>query len=45
MYHLGFLGTKDLHGFIFVWGERRVNLLRPFGDNDSVTKGEAKKPL
>ena len=44
MYRLGFMGTKDLHGFIFVWGEGRVNLLWPFGDNDSVTKAAAKRP-
>ena len=44
MYRLGFMGTKDLHGFIFVWGDRRVNLLWPFGDNDWVTKGAGEKP-
>jgi len=45
MYRLGFMGTKDLHGFIFLWGERRVNLLWPFSHNDSVTKGRQKRAL
>ena len=45
MYRLGFMGTKDLHGFIFLWGERRVNLLWPFSHNDSVTKGRLERAL
>ena len=45
MYHLGFMGTKDLHSAILLWARERVNLLCPFGDNDSVTKVRAKRPF
>ena len=45
MYHLGYMGTKGLHSAIFLWARERVNLLCPFGDNDSVTKAGAKKPF